>query len=173
MINTIRSILYFTALILLQVLVLNNIHFLRLVTPLLYIYFIIKLPLGYTPIRLTFLSFLAGITIDILSNTSGMHAAACTLAGFMRPQIIRLFIREDLPDNMAPSFRSLGSGGFARFVLVFVMLHHFSLFLIESLTLFDFPFLAIRALSGVLTTSLLIYLIEVFHKDSKRSDDQY
>jgi hypothetical protein len=102
-----------------------------------------------------------------------MHAAACTLAGFMRPQIIRLFIREDLPDNMAPSFRSLGSGGFARFVLVFVMLHHFSLFLIESLTLFDFPFLAIRALSGVLTTSLLIYLIEVFHKDSKRSDDQY
>ena len=173
MINTIRGILYFVALILLQVLVLNNIHFLRLVTPLLYIYFIIKLPVGYTSIQVTFLSFLAGITVDILSNTSGMHAAACTLAGFARPQIIRLFIREDLPDNVSPSFRSFGVGGFVRFVVVFVTLHHFSLFLIESLTLFDFLFLSIRALAGVATTSILIYTIEAFQKDSKRSDDQY
>ncbi|MDR2497648.1 MAG: rod shape-determining protein MreD [Tannerellaceae bacterium] len=173
MINTARGILYFVALILLQVLVLNNIHFLRMVTPLLYVYFIIKLPVGYTSIRVTFLSFLAGITVDMLSNTSGMHAAACTLAGFVRPQIIRLFIREDLADNIAPSFRSFGSGGFVRFVVVFVMLHHFSLFLIESLTLFDLPFLAIRALAGVATTSILIFIIEAFQKNSRRSDDQY
>ena len=173
MINIIRGLAYFIALILLQIIVLNNIHFLRLITPLLYVYFIIKLPVGYTPIKITFLSFLAGITIDMLSNTSGMHAAACTLAGFARPQLIRLFIREDLPENVSPSFRSLGSGSFVRFTVSFVSLHHISLFMIEALSLFDLPFLAIRTLGGVAATSILICIIEAFQKDYKRSADQY
>jgi rod shape-determining protein MreD len=173
MINAIRGSAYFIALILLQVLVLNNIHFLRLITPLLYVYFIIKLPVGYTAIKVTLLSFLAGITIDILSNTSGMHAAACTLAGFARPQLIRLFLREDLPENVSPSFRSLGVGSFARFTIAFVSLHHISLFLIESLSLFDILFLAVRTLGGAAATSILICIIEAFQKDYKRSADQY
>ena len=70
MINIVRGLLYFTVFVLIQVLILNNIHFLRLLTPFLYIYFIIKLPVGYSSVLVTFLSFLLGLVIDALSNTS-------------------------------------------------------------------------------------------------------
>ncbi|MDR1556186.1 MAG: rod shape-determining protein MreD [Tannerellaceae bacterium] len=171
MINTIRSLIYFVILVLTQVLVLNNIHFLRLMTPFLYIYFIIKLSVGHSSVQTTFLSFLLGITIDILSNTSGMHAAACTLVGFARPFVIRIFMREDLPENLIPSYKTFGYGGFIRFTLLLVILHHVCLFLLESLSLFDPLFLTIRILAGIILTSLLICMVEAFNRESRRYED--
>ncbi|MDR1937774.1 MAG: rod shape-determining protein MreD [Tannerellaceae bacterium] len=171
MVNTVRGLVYFVILVLVQVLVLNNIHFLRLVTPFLYIYFIIKLPVGYSSVQVTFLSFLLGMAIDILSNTSGMHAAACTLAGFARPYIIWVFMREDLPENIYPSYKTFGYGGFIRFAFVFVLLHHISLFLIESLTLFDPLFLTIRIVAGVAMTTAFICVIEAFNRETRRDED--
>jgi rod shape-determining protein MreD len=171
MVNIVRGLAYFVILVLMQVLVLNNIHFLRLVTPFLYIYFIIKLPVGYASMQLTFLSFLLGMTLDILSNTSGMHAAACTLAGFARPYIMQFFIREDLPDTIYPSYKTFGYGGFIRFVFVLVFLHHLALFLIESLTLFDPLFLTIRIAAGVAMTTLFICMVEAFNRETRRNED--
>jgi rod shape-determining protein MreD len=171
MINLIRGVAYFVLLVLLQTLVLNNIHFLRLITPFLYIYFIIKLPAGYSSIRVTSLSFLLGLVIDILSNTPGMHAAACTLAGFARLYIMQFLMREDLPDNIIPSYRTFGYGHFMRFTLMFVVLHHVSLFVIESLTLFDPLFLAIRIVGSTVVTTILICVVESFSSKSHKHEN--
>ncbi|MDR2389974.1 MAG: rod shape-determining protein MreD [Tannerellaceae bacterium] len=171
MINIVRGLTYFVVFVLIQVLFLNNIHFLRLTTPFLYIYFIIKLPVGYSSMRVTFLSFLLGLVMDTLSNTSGMHAAACTLIGFVRPYIIELFMREDLPENLYPSYKSFGYGNFIRFTLVLVVLHHLALFLIESLTLFDPLFLALRIPGGIVLTMLFICMVESFNRESRRNED--
>ena len=46
MINLLRGLVYFVVLVLIQALILNNIHFLRIATPFLYLYFIIKMPVG-------------------------------------------------------------------------------------------------------------------------------
>ncbi|MDR2810372.1 MAG: rod shape-determining protein MreD [Tannerellaceae bacterium] len=171
MINIVRGLLYFVVLVLVQVLILNNIHFLRLVTPFLYIYFIIKLPIGYSSVQITFLSFLLGLVIDALSNTSGMHTAACTLIGFVRPYIIQLFMRENLPENLYPSYKTFGYGNFIRFTFVLVLLHHVSLFLIESLTLFDPLFLAIRILAGIVMTTTFICMVEAFNRETRTNED--
>lgn len=42
--NLLRGFIYFVVFVLIQVLILNNIHFLRIATPFLYLYFIIKMP---------------------------------------------------------------------------------------------------------------------------------
>jgi rod shape-determining protein MreD len=171
MVNIVRSLLYFVLLVLVQMLVLNNIHFLRIVTPFLYIYFIIKLPTGYSSVRVTCLSFLLGLVMDMLSNTPGMHAAACTLAGFARPYMINVFMRENLPENTIPSFRTFGYGHFVRFVLLFVILHHAALFLIESLTLFDPLFLAIRIVGSIAMTTVFICVVESFNRRTRKNED--
>ena len=44
--NLLRGFIYFVVFVLIQVLILNNIHFLRIATPFLYLYFIIKMPVG-------------------------------------------------------------------------------------------------------------------------------
>ncbi len=171
MINTIRGIIYFVVLVLVQVLILNNIHFLRLVTPFLYIYFILKMPVGFSSSRVTFLSFLIGLVIDIFSNTPGMHAAACTLAGFARPAVIKFFMGDDLPETIYPSFQTFGYGGFIRYTIVLVVLHHLTLFLLESLTLFDPLFLLIRIVASIATTTLLISIVESFNVESQKNGE--
>ncbi|MDR0431341.1 MAG: rod shape-determining protein MreD [Tannerellaceae bacterium] len=166
-----RNLMYFIVLVLVQVLILNNIHFLRLVTPFLYLYFIIKLPVGLTSSKITSASFLIGLTIDIFSNTPGMHAAACTLAGFSRPLIIRVLMGEELSDTVFPSYKSFGYGGFSRLVATLVVIHHLTLFLLESLTLFDPLFLSIRIVASITTVTLLICIVEAFNIESQKNGD--
>ena len=169
--NLIRALLYFVVLVLVQVLILNNIHFLRIATPFLYLYFIIKMPVGSLRDLVVLFSFLIGLVIDLFSNTPGMHAAACTLTGFIREPLIRFYMGKDLPDGIYPSYKTFGYGGFFRYVLSLVLIHHVTLFLIESLTLFDPLFLAIRIGASVITTTLLICTIEAFNIETQKSGD--
>lgn len=169
--NLIRGLLYFVILALIQVLILNNIHFLRIATPFLYLYFIVKMPVGSSRDLVVLFSFLIGLVIDVFSNTPGMHAAACTLTGFIREPLIRFYMGKDLPDGIYPSYKTFGYGGFFRNVLSLVLIHHVTLFLIESLTLFDPLFLALRIGASVITTTLLICTIEAFNIETQKSGD--
>ena len=157
--NILRGFIYFVVLVLVQVLILNNIHFLRVATPFSYLYFILKMPVGSSRTNVVF------------SNTPGMHAFACTLAGFIRHSLIQLLMGKDLPEGINPSYKTFGYGGFFRYTLLFVVIHHVALFLIESLTLFDPLFLAIRIAASVVTTTLLICTIEAFNIGSQKSGD--
>lgn len=169
--NILRGVIGFVGLVLVQVLILNNIHFLRVATPFLYLYFILKMPVESTRTNVVFFSFLIGLLVDIFSNTPGMHAFACTLAGFIRLPLIRLLMGKDLPEGINPSYKTFGYGGFLRYMLLVVVIHHVALFLIESLTLFDPPFLAIRIVASVVTTALLICTIEAFNIEFRKSGD--
>ena len=169
--NILRGFFYFVVLVLIQVLVLNNIHFLRVATPFLYLYFILKMPVGTSRTNVVFFSFLIGLVIDIFSNTPGMHAAACKFAGFIREPLIQLFMGKDLPEGIFPSYKTFGYGGFFRYTLLFVVIHHVTLFLIESLTFFDPLFLALRIGASVVTTTLLICTIEAFNIESQKSGE--
>lgn len=169
--NLLRGLLYFVVLVLVQVLILNNIHFLRIATPFLYLYFILKMPVGTSQANVVFFSFLIGLVIDLFSNTPGMHAAACTLAGFARETLIGLYMGKDLPGGIYPSYRTFGYGGFFKYTLTFVVIHHLTLFLIESLTFFDPLFLMLRIAASVVTTTLLICTIEAFNISSQKSGE--
>ncbi len=172
MINSLlRGFVYFVVFVLIQVLVLNNLHFLRVATPFLYLYFILKMPLGISRSQIVFFSFLAGLVIDVFGNTQGMHAAACTLVGFCREPLIQVLMGKDLPDGIFPSYKTFGVGGFFRYVSFFVLLHHTALFLIESLTLFDPLFLLVRVLASVVMTVLLVCTVEAFNRESQKSGE--
>lgn len=167
-----RNLIYFVLFVLIQVLILNHIHFLRVATPFLYIYFLLKLPYGISKMNILIVSFITGIVIDMFTNTPGMHAAACTLAGFCREPLIRFWIGKDLPEGIYPSFRTFGYGGFFRYALSIILIHHFTLFLIESLSLFDPLFLILRILASVAMTLLLVCTVEAFNIESQRSGEK-
>ncbi len=169
MINLVRGLIYFVVLVVIQVVLLNNIYFLRVATPFLYLYFIIKMPIGVFRESIILSSFFIGLVIDMFTNTPGMHAAACTLVGFVREPLIHLFMGKDLLEGSYPSYYTFGVGGFIRYVSSIVVLHHVILFVIESLTLFDPMFLVMRIVASVIATVLLVCTIEVFNIDPKKS----
>lgn len=169
--NILRGGIYFVVFVAIQVLLLNNIHFFRMATPFLYLYFLVKLPLGISRMQLTLLAFITGLVIDSFSNTPGMHAAACTFVGFFREPLIQFLIGKELPEGIYPSYKTFGYGGFLRFVVLLALIHHVILFLIESLSLFDPLFLLIRILSSTVFTTVLICAVEAFNLEAQKSGE--
>ena len=88
--TVLQNIFRFILLVLFQVLVLNNIQFLGYINPYLYILFILSLPVQMPRWFLLVLAFILGLSIDIFSNTLGMHAFATVFVAFFREGIIKL-----------------------------------------------------------------------------------
>ncbi|MEG1546402.1 MAG: rod shape-determining protein MreD [Bacteroides sp.] len=160
----IKRIEWFVGLVLLQVLVLNNIHLLGYATPFLYVYFILKLNSGISRNELMLWAFFLGLTVDIFSNTPGMNAAALVLLAFVRPTILQLFSPRDVFDDMEPSFKTMGVGSFIRYTIVCVILHHAALLTIESFSFFSLPVLLLKIVLSAGLTVLCIIAIEGIKK---------
>lgn len=157
-INLLKYSIVFIVSVLLQVLFFNNILIFRVISPFFYILFILLLPF-YTPrALLLFLSFALGLTVDIFTNTPGVHASACLLVGFLRPGILQLISsRETLESVAAPTVRNMGFQWFAGYATFLVFIHHFFLFFIEAFTFDGFLITLLRViLSSVLSVVLIV-----------------
>ncbi len=158
--NIIYYLFLFVVLLLLQVLILNNIHLGGLATPFLYIWLLLKLP-AETPRGLIItIGFFFGLIIDMFCNTPGMHALASTFIGFMRDPLLFLFVSNEEMKTGTPSIRTMGLGAFSRYLIVFVFLYCFALYLIEAFSFFDFPTLLLKIISSTILTLLLMFGIE-------------
>ena len=82
-ITYIHRIGWFIGLVLLQVLILNNVHIAGYATPFLYIYFILKFNSGTSRNELMLWAFFFGLTIDVFSDTPGMQQQPCCLLFFV------------------------------------------------------------------------------------------
>ena len=156
----------------LQVLVMNNIHLFGVVISFAYFYIILKLPVDLSRTSIILLSFFIGLIIDIFSNTFGMHAAACTLAGFVRTPLLDRFVDvKEMSEGSIPSFKLFGFGKFFRYAVLGVSIHHIALFAIESFSFFQPLLMITRLLSSVFFTLLIIFILEAFNFSILRSGE--
>lgn len=111
-INYLHKIGWFICLVLLQVLILNNVHIAGYATPFLYIYLILKFESDVSRNTLMLWAFFLGLTVDVFSDTPGMNAAATVLLAFLRPTFLRLFVPRDTLDTLVPAIRTMGISPF-------------------------------------------------------------
>ena len=135
--NSIRFILF----LLIQIIILNEvppIH--QFITPYLYFIFILWLPFGTSRIATTLLGFVLGYTLDTFTNTPGLHAAAATLIGYLRPTILNLLLAQELSEELTkePSIGTMGWGPFMFYIFSLTFIHHFYLVLLEWLQFGNF-----------------------------------
>ncbi|HEX7493986.1 MAG TPA: rod shape-determining protein MreD [Bacteroidales bacterium] len=166
MINSIlRFGLIFIILVLLQVLLLNNIQFSGYVNPYVYILFIMLLPIEIPSWLLLLLSFAIGLIIDFFSGSSGMHASATVLAGFLRPYILRLVApRDGYKAGSDPSMMIYGFRWFFIYTLLIVLIHHTTLFYLEVFRFADFFRTLLRLLLSTMFSVTFILLIEYYRR---------
>ena len=157
-INLLKYSLIFTVSVLLQALIFNNVLILRMISPFFYILFIILLPIDTPRALLLFLSFLLGLTVDIFTNTPGVHASACLLTGFLRPGVLQLISsRETLESVAAPRVGNMGFQWFIGYTTFLVLIHHLFLFFIEAFTFEGFLITLLKViLSSVLSVVLIV-----------------
>ncbi|MDD3789741.1 MAG: rod shape-determining protein MreD [Petrimonas sp.] len=154
----------FIVLVLLQVLLFNQISVFSVATPILYIYFLLKLPMGRNLFYVIISGFLLGLVIDIFLNTPGMNAAATTIVAAFRKPLMNVFFAREEYEDFVPSVYT-GIGAFIRFTITMVLFHQILLFFIESFTFFNLYSTLIRiGASSVLTIVLIVALDSIMHK---------
>ena len=164
--DIIVSIIQFVVLVFCQVFLLDNINFLGFVNPMLYIWFIIMLPIS-TPKWLVMLSaFLLGVCIDVFSMDVGTNACVCTFIGFIRPALLNAFSSPmDNTIYKRPSLSCLGFKDFTLFVASIILIHHFLYFVIEIFALSEIlQILARTFISSIVTLTLILLLDMIFFK---------
>lgn len=167
--NIVKFIFLYIILVLLQVLVLDNISFMGYATPFLYIYFMLKLPIGINQYLITLLGFFLGLTIDLFCNTPGINAAATTSIAFFRRPIQGLFFQKNDFETMTPSMSLLGSD-FIKYAILCIFIHHTILFSIETFSYFNVLILLTKILTSTIITSILIIGIDSISLNNKKRD---
>lgn len=161
-----QNIIRFIVLVLIQVLLLNNIHFSGFVNPYIYILFILLLPFETPGWLLIIIGFTTGFTIDVFSGTLGMHASATTLAAFARPFVLNVISpREGYENRTMPTLRYYDMLWIIRYSVIIILIHHFSLFFIEVFRFSGFFYTLLRIfLSSIFTFALVIISQLLFYK---------
>ena len=147
-------------LVLLQVLVLNNLHIAGYATPFVYIYLLLKFESDVSRHALMLWAFFLGLSVDMFSDTPGMNAAAAVLLAFLRPWLLRLFMARDVNGSFKPSIRSMGIGGFFKYTLWAVLLHHSCLFAIELFSFWHWDILLLSVVFSTLLSTAIILALE-------------
>ncbi|SKA08460.1 rod shape-determining protein MreD [Chitinophaga eiseniae] len=158
-----RNIIRFVFLLLIQVFVLNKILIHQLVSPYLYMLFILALPFNLPRPVVMLLGFLMGVSLDMFSNTMGIHAAACVFIAYLRPFIINILSPQGgfETTQKTPSMTSMGVSQFLIYAAVLVFLHHVVFFTLEVFGFGNPLYLMLKILLSTAASLILIVLYEL------------
>ncbi|MDL2257273.1 rod shape-determining protein MreD [Bacteroidales bacterium OttesenSCG-928-I14] len=162
--DIISQILIFILLVFLQVGVLNKIHLFGVATPILYIYFLMKLPVALNRNLVLIFFVLMGFIIDSLTYTLGVNTLACTLTGFFRYYSLKMYTPKDFDKSLSPSFSSFGKGSFIQYASLLTLLHIVVLYMTEAFSFFNPIQLILQIAGSFVLTMILILIIENFNK---------
>lgn len=158
-----ENIFRFAIVLLIQVFVLNNIYLHGFVVPVLYLYFVIKLPFDLQKTYVLLLAFLMGIVVDVCIGTPGINAAATVAVAFFRPFFIKIVLPAMSKDSVvAPSITGMGFLNFTGYSSLLVIVHSFLLVILETFSFQDFRQTLLRFLACAAVSFLIIIVSEMF-----------
>lgn len=157
----------FLILVAVQVLICNHINFMGYINPYIYILLIILYPTKNNRAAFIFLSFLLGLTIDLFSDTGGIHAAACVFIAYARPVVLRYSFGV-LYENYAIKFNNVEFGAKLTYITFLTLLHHIILFYLEIFSVSKIILVLQKTLFSSIFTILLCILITIIFSRKTR-----
>ena len=171
-VSLIKYILLFIALILLQEFVFDNIQVDTLLTPYIYILFILILPFSYAPSVVVIISFLLGLSVDFFTTDMlGLHAFACTITGYARRFVFKAIKPKDDTEQQitTTTIYTMGWRPFLLYSAILVLVHHSALFLVETFKFHNPLYTVLHILLSSLVSITFIILIELAFFRNPRS----
>lgn len=154
----------FIVLVLVQVLILNQINFLGSINPYLYVIFICLFQVNNNRMVFLLLSFLLGLTIDVFSDSGGVHAAASVTIAFIRPVVLK-FCFGSVYEHQTIKFKNVDFGAKIFYFIILVLIHHLILFSLEIFNLSEILLILKKTLfSGIFTILLCIVTSIIFSR---------
>lgn len=153
----------FLTLVLLQVFLFDNIALSVYFHPLIYIAFIIILPLDMRPVWVLLLSALLGLTLDIFTGQAGLNVIATTAVGFMRTAIVGLICGRSMGfDDTIPSLHRFTTKNLIGYIVAMVVVHSIIYFGMESLSVMHIMHTLLRIIiSDVVAIFIVWYIVRL------------
>lgn len=165
--HTVRFIVF----VLFQVLVLNHLEIQWGIYPMLYPLFILLLPFEMATVPLLLIAFALGLSIDVLSNTFGLHASSALVFAYFRPVIFKLFAPRDGYENTEESnIYTMGTRWFIYSFGLLLFIHHTWFFLIEIFKLNEVLLLLRKIGLSVPFSFLLALFVQFIFVSKKKSE---
>ncbi|HEY4798331.1 MAG TPA: rod shape-determining protein MreD, partial [Bacteroidia bacterium] len=115
------------------------------------------------------LAFVLGLSVDIFSDTGGLHAAASVLMAFLRKPVLKLISPRDGYDAVQqPTIQQFGFGWFLSYTGTLVFAHHCVLFFLETFGFSEFFSTFFRAILSTFFTLMLIFISQFFYSNPKK-----
>lgn len=161
-------ILLFAIVALLQTFFFNHLTLWSCFAPMVYITFVMMLPLN-TPSILTLLSGLAmGVTMDLTMGTAGLNTISTLAVAYLRRPILDLILGSEIVrDGGIPTLLRMGQRQFVQYLIIVVVLHSVIFFGMEAFTTaylwYQLLRLAVSASASILFVWLIMMLFTPKH----------
>lgn len=151
----------FIILVLIQVLICNHIILFHIAVPFVFIYFIIRLPIGISKILLYTLAFLLGFCIDIFSDTPGVNSLSCLILSLLKQPVFYAYIpRDDKTKYLIPSISSIGWQNYSKFLITICAIFCLTYFSIEFFDIAYLKQILLLTFGSSILTFIIIYGID-------------
>ena len=161
MIFELKNIFWFLGLIIIQIFFIDALDFgiySSFFSPIIISFFILKMKLDTTILRLLIYAFVLGLITDIFRNTLGLNTSILLLVAFLKPTFLfSISSKEDIEKDVELTVFSIGITRFLLFSGISIFTYHLLFFFLEQFSFNNFPTLFLRALIN--TVPGLIFLV--------------
>lgn len=156
--------LAFISLVILQIFLIDNISLGLYFHPLIYVAFVIMLPLDMKHIWVMLLSASMGFVIDMLTGMGGLNIIAATAVGFMRPVLLNAAIGHNTSaDDTMPALHRMQPKSLLWYIILMIVVHSLIYFFLEAMSLSNLHHTALRmVISDMVAVGLVWYMIKLF-----------
>jgi hypothetical protein len=126
--------------------------------PLLYPLALLLLPFNTPVVAAMSVGFLLGLAVDSFTDTGGMHAAACVLTAYLRPNVLATLLPRHVSEygEQDPSVKNMGWAPFFTYAAFLLLVHHALFFVLEVWSLRAPGYLALKIFASAVTSLLLV-----------------
>ena len=145
--------------IFIQIFILNNIQLSGYINPYYYLIFILYIPSKQSKAAILLLSFLMGFIIDVFSQSYGIHTFASVLIAYLKI----LWTSKIAASKDSDELIEINNLSISRFIILscyFILMHHFTLFLLERFNLYEI----LSILRSTITSSIFTLFLFIIHK---------
>lgn len=141
-------------LVLTQVLIFNNLHFMGYINPMVYVIFFYWYPIKANRAFFMITSFLLGFMIDIFSDTLALHSLASLTVAYARPVVMRFCFGVNY-EFQNFTFKNTTKVQRVTFMALLILIHQMVFFSLEILSFSHI----LLILKKVLTTGVVTLIL--------------
>ena len=164
--NWLRYIGILVLLLFLQVFVLDNLHWLGLVHPFVYLWAFMMLPIELPRWLQMVIGAAIGMIMDLFTHAPGIHMAGCVMVAYLRPLMVAGFVQDIDRMKGAITINVIGMGNYLRLLAVLIVVHHTIIFMLEAFTFAHFGFTLLQIILSGLFSFAFILMFEYLRKNT-------